>query len=150
MNELIEDFLQYLRNERGQSEQTQKTYAGLLQKFIQWAEPQKLRRWEEIELSHLTGFLLHEQRRQLANQPENSSRRLSTSSVYHEIAALRAFYRFAESEKLLPRNAAENLSLPRRWKRLPKALTGREIEKLLAAETLESPRSLCDQAILEM
>jgi integrase/recombinase XerD len=63
---------------------------------------------------------------------------------------LRAFYRFAENEKLLPANIAENLSLPRRWKRLPKALSAQEIEQLLAPEAPETPRSLCDQAVLEL
>ena len=150
MNELLEDFLQYLRNERGQSEQTQKTYAGLLQKFLLWAAQQNLRRWEEVELAHLTAFLLYEQQRQLAHQPENSTRRLSTSSIYLEIAALRAFYRFAESEGLLARDVAENLSLPRRWQRLPKALAGEEIDQLLAAPVGESARDLCNQAILEL
>src|SRR5215510_10338062 len=145
MNELGEDFLQYLRNERGQTEQTQKTYAGLLQKFLRWAEQQNLRRWEDIELGHLTAFLLHEQQRPLAHQPENSNRRLSTSSVYLEIAALPAFYRFAESERLLIRNVAENLSLPRRWKRLPKSLSAAEIDQLLKPEVPESPARLCDQ-----
>ena len=33
MQELIEDFIQYLRNERGQSENTQKTYLALLTRF---------------------------------------------------------------------------------------------------------------------
>jgi integrase/recombinase XerD len=47
-------------------------------------------------------------------------------------------------------NLAENLSLPRRWKRLPKALTDPEINRLLTAETPETPQSLCDQAILEL
>jgi integrase/recombinase XerD len=75
---------------------------------------------------------------------------LSGESVYLEIAALKAFYRFAENEKLLPLNVAENLSLPRRWKRLPKALTHQEIEKLLAPESPETPAGLCDQAILEL
>ena len=51
---------------------------------------------------------------------------------------------------LLPVNVAENLSLPRRWKRLPKALTNDEIAKLLVPETPETPESLCDQAILEL
>src|SRR5262249_18504668 len=133
MNELLEDFLQYLRNERGLSEQTQKTYAGLLQKFLLWAEHQNLRHWEQVEVAHLRAFLLHAHQRQLAHQPDNSNRRLSTSSVYLEIAALRALYRFAESEGLLGRNVAENLSLPRRWKRLPKALTDAEIDQLLTA-----------------
>jgi integrase/recombinase XerD len=75
---------------------------------------------------------------------------LSGESVYLEIAALRAFYKFAENEKFLPANIAENLSLPRRWKRLPKALSSDEITKLLAPEAPETPESLCDQAILEL
>ena len=54
-----------------------------------------------------------------------------------EIAALRAFYRFAESEKLLPLNVAESLSLPRRWQRLPKSLTSPEIDQLLKPQLLE-------------
>jgi integrase/recombinase XerD len=86
----------------------------------------------------------------LANQPKDSPRRLSSESVYLEIAALHAFYRFAENEKLLPVNVAENLSLPRRWKRLPKALSNQEIEKLLTPESPETPESLCDQAVLEL
>jgi integrase/recombinase XerD len=45
---------------------------------------------------------------------------------------------------------AENLSLPRRWKRLPKALTDAEIQNLLEPEQPETPQSLCDQAILEL
>ena len=53
---------------------------------------------------------------------------------------MRSFYRFAENEKLLPANVAENLSLPRRWQRLPKALTAEEIERLLTPETPQTPR----------
>jgi integrase/recombinase XerD len=150
MQALVEDFLQHLRHERGQAEHTQRTYAALLNKFIAWANDQRLTDWPSIQLRHLMAFLQHERERALANAPKDSPRRLSSESVYLEIAALRAFYRFAENEKLLPANIAENLSLPRRWKRLPKALTGQEIEKLLAPETPEAPSTLCDQAILEL
>jgi len=147
---LVEDFLQHLRHERGQAEHTQKTYAALLNKFVAWAARQRLTDWNSVEFRHLMSFLQHERERALANQPKDSPRRLSSESLYLEIAALRAFYRFAESEMLLPANIAENLSLPRRWKRLPKALTSREIQKLLAPETPETSRSLCDQAVLEL
>ena len=51
---------------------------------------------------------------------------------------------------MLPANAAENLSLPRRWKRLPKALSDAEIRGLLAPVHPETPESLCDQAVLEL
>jgi integrase/recombinase XerD len=147
---LVEDFLQYLRHERGQSEHTQKTYAALLNKFVIWAEGQGLSDWKSVELRHLMGFLQHERERAPAGEPKSSPRRLSSESVYLEIAALRAFYRFAEDEKLLPVNVAEHLTLPRRWQRLPKALTGGEIEKLLEPEHPATPQSLCDQAVLEL
>jgi len=166
---LVEDFLQYLRHERGQSDNTAKTYAALLGKFTGWAATQNLSDWHDVELKHLMAFLSHERMRktavgrppsQTANQSEadpsplggsgEKTRRLSGESVYLEIAALRAFYKFAENEKLLPANIAENLSLPRRWKRLPKALSNDEIKKLLEPESPETPEGLCDQAILEL
>ena len=150
MQDLIEDFLQYLRHERGQAEHTQKTYAALLNKFIHWAQKHGLNDWKAVELRHLMSFLQHERQRPLADEPLESTKRLSSESVYLEIAALRAFYRFAETEKLLPANVAENLSLPRRWKRLPKALTDVEIKKLLEPEQPETPPGLCDQAVLEL
>jgi integrase/recombinase XerD len=150
VNALVEDFLQYLRHERGQAEHTQKTYAALLNKFTTWAAKQNLTDWKSVELKHLMAFLQYERARPLADEPKESVKRLSSESVYLEIAALRAFYRFAETEKLLPANVAENLSLPRRWQRLPKALTNEEIKKLLEPEKPETPESLCDQAVLEL
>jgi len=168
MQNLVEDFLQYLRHERGQAEHTQRTYAALLNKFVTWAGAQGLADWKSVELRHLMAFLQHERERAVAvrsgpgkngapSSPAGDhgpsgrpARRLSSESVYLEIAALRSFYRFAENEKLLPANIAENLSLPRRWKRLPKALTADEIERLLAPETPQTPQSLCDQAVLEL
>jgi integrase/recombinase XerD len=150
VNTLVEDFLQYLRHERGQSDNTAKTYAALLGKFTAWAATEKLTDWKQVQLKHLMAFLQHERARPLADEPKESIKRLSSESVYLEIAALRAFYRYAENEKLLPVNVAENLSLPRRWKRLPKALSNEEISKLLAPESPATSESLCDQAILEL
>lgn len=150
MQTLVEDFLQYLRHERGQSAHTQRTYAGLLNKFITWAGKSGLTAWTQVELKHLTAFLQHERERTLAHEAKGSPRRLSSESVYLEIAALRALFRYAEEEKLLPLNVAENLSLPRRWKRLPKSLSNQEIDKLLGPESPATPQSLCDDAILEL
>jgi len=180
MQNFLEDFLQYLRHERGQSDNTAKTYAALLGKFTGWAAKQNLTDWKSVELQHLMAFLQHERARSLmpagrgrgpsartsragagtaqsgedgssgAPPHQDPTRHLSGESVYLEIAALRAFYKYAENEKLLPVNFAQNLSLPRRWKRLPKALANDEIKKLLEPEIPETPQSLCDQAILEL
>ncbi|HVY69336.1 MAG TPA: tyrosine recombinase [Verrucomicrobiae bacterium] len=150
METLVEDFLQYLRHERGQAEHTQKTYAGLLHRFVAWARKQGLNEWRQVEFRHLSDFLQHERERPLEIEPVSPGRKLSSESVYLEIAALRAFYRFCETEKFLPVNVAENLSLPRRWKRLPKALTNEEIDRLLTPILPETPVTLCDQAVIEL
>jgi integrase/recombinase XerD len=150
MQNLVEDFLQYLQHERGQSENTARTYAALLGTFVNWAEQRGIQSWNAVGLKQLMEFLQHERQRALKDEPPESSKRLSGESVYLEIAALRAFYRFAENEKLLPENVAENLSLPRRWKRLPKALSNSEIDQLLTPEPKQTPPHLCDQAILEL
>jgi integrase/recombinase XerD len=147
---LIEDFLQHLRHERGQAGHTQRTYAALLERFVGWAKDHGLSNWRQVEFQHLMEFLEHERSRRLAHEERGSTRRLSPESMYLQIAALRAFYRFTEQERLLPVNVAENLSLPRRWKRLPKALNAGDIERLLAPEQPETPASLCDQALLEL
>jgi integrase/recombinase XerD len=161
MQNLVEDFLQHLRHERGQAEHTQRTYAALLGRFVRWAGAQGLSDWRAVELSHLMAFLQHERERAVIT-PESrgrskasppvptSPRRLSSESVYLEIAALRAFYKFCETEGLLPVNVAEHLSLPRRWQRLPKALGDDEIQCLLRPLTPETPSVLCDQAVLEL
>jgi len=150
MEQFVDDFLVSLRHERGQSANTEKTYHGLLKRFVEWAAKQHLSDWKQVELSHLMQFLEHERNRRLENQDQESSRRLSSESVYLQIAALRAFYRFAENEKLLPANIAENLSLPGRWKRLPKALTDAEVQQLLEPAAIETPATLCEQAVLEL
>ena len=157
MQALIEEFGQYLRHERGQSEHTQKAYCNILNRFVDWAKGESIERWNEVTLTHLLGYLQHqredskpelEDEPKKRGRPRSESAKLSTASLYLEIAAVKAFFRFCVQEEFLPTNHAENLSLPRRWKRLPKALTHTEIEQLLQPITPITPASLCDHAML--
>jgi integrase/recombinase XerD len=150
MQNLVEDFLQHLRHERGQAVHTQRTYAALLNRFVRWAQVAGIHEWQSVDLPDLQAFLIAESRRSTTPGKRPTAGRLSQESLYLEIAALRAFYRFTESEGLLPRNPAEQLSLPRRWKRVPKSLTNPEIAALLRPVQPATPASLCDQAILEL
>jgi integrase/recombinase XerD len=139
MEALVEDFLVHIRSERGQADHTQRTYSALLKKFLSWASNKKITDWKSVRPNTIIDFLQHER-----------GRRLSAESLYLQIAALRAFFRYAESEKILSSNPAESISLPRRWQRLPKALTADEIEKLLKPPPRATPSDLCDHAVLEL
>ena len=102
MQALIEDFGQYLRHERGQSEHTQKAYCNILNRFADWAKGESIERWNEVTLTHLLGYLQHqrednnpepEDELKKRGRPRSESAKLSTASLYLEIAALKAFFR---------------------------------------------------------
>jgi integrase/recombinase XerD len=117
---------------------------------VKWADKRGLTDWKAVQLSDLMTFVEDETRRPLKTGDKDSGRKPSSETIYLGIASLRAFYKFAENEKILPVNVAENLSLPRRWKRLPKGMTTREVENLLKPEMPATPQTLCDQGIIEL
>jgi integrase/recombinase XerD len=147
---LVEDFLVFLRHERGHSVETQKTYASLLRRFIRWAARQGIQRWPEVTLAHLTAFLRQETSRPPERGQPAPTARLSPESIYLQIAALRTFYRFAVAENHLPLDVAGDLALPRRWQRLPKALSEADLEQLLTPPADPGPADWCDLAVLEL
>ena len=112
---------------RGQSEHTQKPTASST--GLPTGPGQAIESWNEVTLTHLLapaasakGLQTEPEDGRKTKCPRSESAKLSTASLYLEIAALKAFFRFVQ-EEFLRTNHAENLSLPRRWKRLPKALT---------------------------
>ncbi len=150
MHDLVESFLDHLRLERGRSPHTLKTYALALYRFADWAAAptQAVPRVQAITPEHLLRFLEHERARPLVEKAKGD--RLSSASLYLQVAALRAFFQFCENEAALNTNPAVNLSLPRRDKSLPKALSTSEIDRLLALPVVVTPESLCTHAILEV
>jgi integrase/recombinase XerD len=149
MDALVEDFLFHVRHERGQAENTQRTYAAQLKRFVGWAERRGLKDWSAVTPALLLDYLQAErERKPAANRPGNAT--LSSQSVYLQVAALKAFFKFAEAEKHLSNNPAANLSMPKRAKRLPKDLSAAEIEAILQPPTEATPDALCDHAVLEL
>lgn len=147
---LIEEFLLHLRHERGRAAHTQRTYAALLGRLATWLEGCGRGSVGEVVPGDLLAFLGAEQRRPLAIPEATPEQRLSPQSLYLQAAALRAFFRFCADEGHLPSSPAENLPLPRRWKSLPKALSGEEIDRLLQPPAEVTPAALCDRAVLEL
>lgn len=150
LDALVEDFLVFLRHERGHSVETQKTYASLLRRFIRWAARHGVQRWPEVTLAHLTAFLSHETVRPPERGRPSVTARLSPESIYLQIAALRTFFRFAVAENHLPLDVAGDLALPRRWQRLPKALSESDLTQLLTPPADPRPSDWCDLAVLEL
>ena len=149
LDALVDEFLIHLTHERGLAAHTSRTYQALLRRFVGWAETEGITHWRGVTPETLVRYLEHERGRVLEEPKASAGSRLSPSSLYLQIAALRSFFRFAEEEGHVSGNPAENLSLPRRGRRVPKALSEPEIRRLLEPPLEGTPQALCTHAILE-
>jgi len=75
---------------------------------------------------------------------------LSTRSITRHLSAIRGFHRFLVDEGLCAANPAADFDSPRLARRLPRWLSGEEVERLLAAPDLAPKHNARDAAILEI
>lgn len=73
----------------------------------------------------------------------------SAATMARKIATLRSFYKWAERRGLADTNPMTLIRTPRQSKRLPKAITIEQVEKLLAAPDEKEVLGLRDRAMLE-
>jgi len=139
---LIEEFLQYLANERNASPRTLKVYRQALMAFR--AENQTP--WKRCRGDDFRDYLFAIAKRGQAR-----------SYVRLQFSALRTFYQFLTARKGLRANPVREVQLPKLEKKLPLVLTRHQVEELLAAPTRENKsRSaptwmpLRDVAIMEL
>jgi integrase/recombinase XerD len=118
---LLADFLDALRGERRMAANTVAGYARDLRRYVVFLA----RRGGRGPLTADVGVL----REHLAWLAE---RGLAASSRARCLSALRGWYRFLRLEGRLERDPTEFIDSPRGWKRLPRHLSGEEVERLLA------------------
>jgi integrase/recombinase XerD len=134
----LDAWLDHLRVERGLAENTLLAYGRDLARLQAFAEDRGLPILGLVQ-ADLVAYLgsLREQ----GLGPRSQARRLFSA---------RAFFRFAAREGLVEQDPTENLRPPKAFRALPRYLTPRQVETLLAAPDVESPVGLRDRAILEV
>lgn len=75
---------------------------------------------------------------------------LSGATIARRVASLRSFFRHLVLIGAADANPAADLDLPRRTRRLPRALSPSEAERLIDAAAGTTPRSLRDRALVEL
>jgi integrase/recombinase XerD len=75
---------------------------------------------------------------------------LSAATIARRVASLRSFFRHLVLIGAVEANPAAELELPRRTRRLPRALSLSEAERLIEAAAGTTPRALRDHALVEL
>lgn len=138
---LRDDFVQFLKVERGLSAHTIRSYHADITDLIDY-----LAREGDIAIDDLT---IHDLRGWLA---ANYERNLAAATIARRAAAIRAFTQWAHLRKGLKADVGAQLVSPKVGKKLPEVLRVGQITELLNELQLnaDDPESIRDSAILEV
>jgi integrase/recombinase XerD len=75
---------------------------------------------------------------------------MSPRTLARETSALRGLYGFLAAEKVVAADPTADLTNARRWAMLPKILSIEEVQKLLDAPDVTTPKGLRDRAMFEL
>jgi len=75
---------------------------------------------------------------------------LAPASAARLVAAVRGLFRFLRLTGRVPANAAEDLRAPRRLSALPRCLSIEQVDAILGAPDVSTPRGLRDRALIEV
>ncbi len=135
----IDAYLQHLAVERGASPHTLDAYGRDLQRYRFYLENDGLRSKREATSDDIIGFA--------ASLRESG---LSSASVNRALAAVKGFYKYLLREREIRSNPAAEVSLARKWMRLPGTLSRDEMDRLLAQPGRQGDGALRDAALLEL
>jgi integrase/recombinase XerD len=135
----IERFDDFLALEQGASVQTSRAYKLDIARFVTYASIKGAKAPAEIGARMLREFVYH-----------LKDLGLSPASIRRNVSAVRTYFKFMLGEGFVVRDPSERLETPKRWRTLPEVLGIDEIEKLLAAPSLDEPLAFRDRAMLEL
>ena len=121
--QLVDDYLRHLSIERGLSKNTIAAYRRDLNSYLGYLEKQGIHDASSITESEITGYLT----------AISESGILSANSVARMLAGVRGLHRFWLFESITDGDPSSMVKPPKLPKRLPKAITISEIEKLIEA-----------------
>jgi integrase/recombinase XerD len=145
LDRAIEDYLTFLRVERGLAPATLRAYRADLGDFA--AARGTMRDWARGPDAAVR-YLAARTKRGRPTDPG-----LAPTSLRRRAASIRGFYKFAFGDGLIPVDVAAHLDLPRMSRLLPETLSIEEVERLLdaaGAEDDDDPARLRDRALLEL
>ena len=136
---LLEAFNDFLMLEQGASPRTDEAYGRDLARFATYAMSRGAAGPPDVTARTLREYVYH-----------LKDLGLSPASIRRNVSSLRTYFKFLLGEGHVTQDPSERLESPKRWRTLPEVLSVAEIDKLLAAPTLDDPLVFRDRALLEL
>ncbi|RFA37190.1 site-specific tyrosine recombinase XerD [Virgibacillus dokdonensis] len=139
LHDSAKDFFQYLRIERGLSDNTLTSYQRDIKHYIQYLKTIVGRNdWEEVTRTDMTKFLY--------SLKDNNK---SSATISRHISSLRAFHQFLVRERIVTHDASLHIETPKKERKLPDVLSVKEMDALLNIPGT-SPLQVRNKAMFEL
>ena len=136
MQELINDYLDYVFLEKGLSQDTKESYQFDLESFNNYFQNIKISNIKEKDITNYLEYLSKE-------------KNLSSRSIERHLTTLRGFFKYLIKMEILDYDPMKNIDNLKIGKHLPSVLTIEEVDKLMDIN-LDSPFNYRTKAMLEL
>ncbi len=139
MKEEVDRFIDYLKNEKGSSENTLVSYRRDLMKLIDFLEEKGITEPRKVTKTVLNSYIL---------KMEKDGK--ASTTVSRAVASMKSFFHYEFREGNIKRDPSESVRSPKIEKKEPTLLSDDEIEALMACPSGDSPKEIRDRAMLEL
>ncbi|RKQ37719.1 site-specific tyrosine recombinase XerD [Oceanobacillus halophilus] len=139
LNNAMEDYMHFLRIEKGLSDNTLKSYERDLKEYTYYiAKEVQKSSWDIVSRNDIISFLY---------MLKDSGK--SSATISRHISSIRSFHQFLVREQIVHQDASLHVEKPKKERKLPDVLSQSEIEALLSIHT-NSPLSIRNKAMFEL
>jgi len=132
----INDFIIYVRSEKGLSENSIEAYVRDITHFANFLSSKKFIDVKPEDIIDFLSFL--------------KSAEYATATLCRTLVSVKVFFHFLKREQTIAENPTLLLESPKLWQLLPEILHEDEVESLLAQPPLDTALGVRDRAILEL
>lgn len=136
--DLLERYRQFLREEKGSSENTLSSYTRDIEQYFQWLEGAGIapENATQVDVDRYIKYLL--------------SLGKSVATATRGLASLKSFYNYLLREHIVTVNPAKGVALEKVERKLPQILTSKEVELFLEQPDPRDAKGCRDKAMLEL
>jgi integrase/recombinase XerD len=132
----ISNFLDFLKSEKGLSQNTILAYGKDLSSFVDFIQHST---WEKVSSEEILSFLASLQKGSYAS-----------SSICRMLVAIKVFFRFLKREGVISLDLGAYFETPKIWQLIPEVLMIEEVDALLKQPQIDDRIGSRDKAILEL
>lgn len=139
MEQLITEYLQYLKEIKRASKNTIDSYASDLKQVMTYLQEQGIHDFNIVSETNINSYLLNMEKQGI-----------SSASINRKLASIRGFILFGIKRGFISQDVTERITPPKYEKKNPKGITVDQMEAILDAPDLETVRGRRDKAMLEL